>query len=545
MNKKRISQLSLGFSGIVCLSLLTLPALLSPISKNYNQTYLQNVEKRSSKPLPRISLNGFIDSSFYKKIDSFLVDQVAFRGILIQSYKFAEIKVLQENRIGAVDIGKDDWLHLRESYWNPNTQTEEEAYKAIQLLEEFLVRTRASNAEFRLVVAPDKQTIYPEYLSSKGIKDAEKTAKAREIFHAWFYQTEDKRVLNLWQKLLNHKLESKELVYIPGDTHHTYTGAMIMAREIIDSIQPGLWQDSDIKQVGQIPSYDLNLMLGLKDLKLSESFVLDVMEIQRPGVENIGCITQGKSNQCTTDLLVRSPSIQVISTSSNQSLISGKTLIIHDSFIKVFLRPSLAQFFEDVSFVHRNDLTSESFHQALQDYDYVILETVERSAFSANTSSRNLHTFNRLMRPPLSDAWVDPKATTVWRFDAKTAQQKIAADQSTQFTRTPRGLRVETSKASSSLAFRVDQLSASNRYIVRIDMATPVNTEAAFILGGKRKIFKPILAGENQVFFEFDGTEVGKWIGLAPGQKAQTYQISSIEIKNVSEVDAEVADDHP
>ena len=108
MDRKKFSKLGLSFSGVICLSLLTLPAVLSPISKSYNQTYLQDVEKRNSKSLPQVSLSSFINDSFYKKIDEFLADQVAFRGILIQSYKFAEIKLLKESRIGAVDIGKND-----------------------------------------------------------------------------------------------------------------------------------------------------------------------------------------------------------------------------------------------------------------------------------------------------------------------------------------------------------------------------------------------------------------------------------------------------
>lgn len=545
MDKKNVSKSGLNFSGIVCLSLLTLPAILSPISKSYNQTYLQNVEKRNPNLLPKAALDNLIDDSFYKELDNFLVDQVAFRGLLIQSYKFAEIKLLKESRIGSVDIGKSDWMYLRESYWNPKTQTEDEAYQAIQLLEDFLARTRQYNADFRLVVAPDKHTIYPEYLSSKGVNDIKKTARAREVFHSWFYQTDDERIINLWQKLSDYKSENEDLVYIPGDTHHTYTGAMIMAREIIDSIQPDLWQENAVQQVGQIPSYDLNSMLGLKDIKLNERFILDVMEVQRPDVKNVSCIVQGRQYQCTNDLFTRSPSIQSISASSSQSLIRGKTLIIHDSFVKGFLRPSLAQFFENVSFVHHNDLTSESFHQALQDYDYVILETVERSAFSAENSSRNLYTFNRLMRPPLSDAWVDPKAKSVWNFYPNRARQRIAADQSAQLTQTSDGLEITTSKAASSIAFKVGKLSASGRYIIRVDMTAPVNTETAMVLAGKRKIFKPILSGRNQVFFEFNGAEVGQWIGLIPGQKAQTYYIRSVEIKDVADVDAGIADDHP
>lgn len=556
---KKFSKASLNLSGLVCLSLLVLPVVLSPLSKDYNQNYLQVVEKRAPKPLPKLSVDDVVNDSFYKKLDGFLSDKVAFRGFLIQARKFAEIQFLQEDRFGRVDIGKHNWLYFRSSYWLPKEQTEEAARNTLHKLENFLEQADQYRADFRLVVAPDKHTIYPENLSAQGLRDVERTSAARKIFHDWFYQQQDARVINLWQALLTRKAESDELLYIPGDTHHSFAGAMVMARETVESIQPGIWRDEDVVKVGEEYSSDLSTLIGLHDIRITEDSIIDEFRVQRPGVkvekvtlegqefssleaaEQAICIDRNRPGNCTKNSIT-----QVISSSTGQPLIKGKTLIIHDSFIQGFLRPSLIQFFEDVSFVHHDNMTSESFHQALENYDHVILETVERSAFGVEGSWKNLYVLNKLMRPPLSDAWTDPKAKTVWRFDAQTKQQRMATGDTAQLKKTVHGLRVSAKQPSPRIAFKLGQLSSSRRYIVRLDMATPVTTEAAVTLaGGKGKIAKPALIGKNQIFFELQGSEMGDWIQISPGQSVQNYLIKSIEIRDVTDVDAAIADDQP
>lgn len=393
--------------GGICLFLLTTPILLFPVALHYNYSYLRSVEKRRPEKAPKIeSLAVFFDNDFYSKFDPFLSDRMAFRGSIIQTKRLIDVKLLRESRIGAVDIGQEvnqqHWMFLIQSYWDPAVQTEEAAREVVQLLNEFLVQSKQYKAEFRLAIAPDKHTIYPEYLNQKGRYDIQQTSNARKIFHDWFGQTNDSRIINLWSELLAEKKRTDALLYGPTDTHHTYVGAMVMLREIIESIDPSLWNEENIVPVGQKSIYDLNTKIGV----VNPDAPIDILEVQRPGVkvekvflgdqelENLSNYQEAIAN-ANRRLLARA-----VMSSQDQPLIPGKTLVIHDSFIHSFLRPSIMQFFEDVSFIHHSQVTSKMFETALKKYDYVILETVERHAFGNELAQDNVKVLNRLLTQP-------------------------------------------------------------------------------------------------------------------------------------------------
>ncbi len=403
INRKTCSDLL----GSICLSLLAIPILLFPVALNYNYFYLRKVEKRRPERVPKIeSLVIFFDNDFYSKFDLFLSDRIAFRGPIIQTKRLIDIKLLGENRISAVDIGQkvdqQYWMFLVQSYWDPAVQTEEAAHEVVQLLAKFLAQSEQYKAEFRLVIAPDKHTIYPEYLNRRGRYDIQQTSNARKIFHNWFNQTNDPRIINLWSELLVEKKKTDVLLYGPMDTHHTYVGAMVMLREIIESIDPTLWDEENIVPVGQKSIYDLNTRIGI----INPDAPIDILEVRRPGVEvkKVFLGNQELDNLESYQEAISNPNpnlfAQAIMSSQDQPLIPGKTLVIHDSFIHSFLRPSMMQFFEDVSFIHHSRVTPKMFRTALKKYDYVILETVERHAFGNELAQDNIKVLNRLLTQP-------------------------------------------------------------------------------------------------------------------------------------------------
>ncbi|MGI9432583.1 MAG: alginate O-acetyltransferase AlgX-related protein, partial [Myxococcota bacterium] len=326
------------------------------------------------------SPRDLLDAETFAGLSRALGDRLPYRGAVIAAKARVERSLLFVGSFGSVEVGRDGWLFFRGSF-GQTLGDEETMEHALVRLTAFLEQARGSRAELRVVVAPDKHTIYPEMLSERAQRDVARFAPARDRLHAYFGSGRDPRLIDLWSVYRRERARNSEPLYLADNTHFSATGALWMTREIVDSLQPGIWvaEDASTDSEQLLPS-DLTRMAGLRE----DPTRVALLEVVRPGVRLVRRELPGGGDSW-------SDPVHFVSSTSGRPLIGGRTLIVHDSFIGTFLRPPLRQFFEDVLFLHHMHVTPAQLERGLRHYDQIVFQVVERDTQSV---------FSRVLRPP-------------------------------------------------------------------------------------------------------------------------------------------------
>ena len=399
--------------GLLSAGMLLLPMGLIPLSIGMQPAYFERVEKRAPTAFPTLSPSTARDRQAVRAAYYAVRDRFPYKGSLVEAVRILDIYAFGKRRFNTADLGEENWTYYRESYWSPEV-SHADIQSTLATLEQFLGRLQArpqtDTAQVRLVIAPDKHTIYPEYLSEQGQIDRARTAEARQAVHDWFKaNSDDPRIIDMWSMIHRSKGQS-EYLYVPNDTHHSPMGAAVMAQAIVDSIDSKAWYRESIAAGAVTPYTDVAFNMGLfqHQLHVQESFTLysgvavrspqttvhsagKTFDSEATAIQQL-CADQGLPESCLQNNLT-----QYHQPASRHPLIAAKTLIVHDSFMNVFTKDILRPLFNDVSFIHHNVFTAEDLEASLSQYDYIVVQSSERLAFGTPKSSDN--TINRLFRP--------------------------------------------------------------------------------------------------------------------------------------------------
>ncbi|MBL4699367.1 MAG: hypothetical protein JKX70_11090 [Phycisphaerales bacterium] len=365
-------------SGILCLAAICAPIVIAPIRLKQSLNFVRDIENRQPNAFPEFTSPGnLIDKDWWASISRGFEDRVPFREQMIALDRAMHISGGNNQMSDKVALGVDDWLFLRHSLAKDQGSLDETEL-AIAVIEEFY-SNKTFKAELFVLVSPDKTAIYPEKLGDESRSEYETTLQQRAVLHDWFADSKLSNILDIWTPMLELKSQSADPVYEVGGSHFNSDGAMVMARVMIDAIDPTLWIDDDIINVWtrtQMP--ELAKMGGFWDRTETSTRT----QIKRPTVISTARWINHQSVVPNTKVPDGKGSdqisVRVTNTSDAARLIPGKALIIHDSAIGNYLRPTLIEFFADVEFMHFNDLTPESLRDALNAYDLVYFESVER-----------------------------------------------------------------------------------------------------------------------------------------------------------------------
>lgn len=194
-------------------------------------------EKRSPVERPD-SPNSWEEVKTYpKKFEAFFNDNYGFRKTLIFLYNRLSDKIFDESPIARVAIGKDDWLYFDNN--DSLLDAEGKAPLRKELIEKGIKsfyrnwhRAKSHNIDYLLVIAPDKSTIYPEFLP-EYIKPVDNHRMDKFLVDLK-KRYPDFPVLDLRPILL--KAKEKEIVYQKTDTHWNRRGAHFAYVEIMNEL---------------------------------------------------------------------------------------------------------------------------------------------------------------------------------------------------------------------------------------------------------------------------------------------------------------------
>jgi alginate O-acetyltransferase complex protein AlgJ len=230
-------------------------------------------ENRQLSPFPPLSLEADELTAFPERFNLYFNDHFGFRSALIRGQALAKVQWLKVSSSADVICGKADWLFYASedsiaSYRAMQPFSEEQLKSWKRALEGRRRWLAQRNVRYIFTVAPDKHTIYPEYMPEQ-IRPVREASRLDQLI-GYLKENSEVEVLDLRPVLLSAK--RRHPIYYQTDTHWNDYGALVAYQAIaramsqtLPAIQPLREADFEL-QTGRLPGGDLAGMLGLADV---------------------------------------------------------------------------------------------------------------------------------------------------------------------------------------------------------------------------------------------------------------------------------------
>lgn len=328
------------------------------------------LEARRVATLPRLDADSLGEPATYAAIDRWLADRFPARNQAVGAHAAIDYGLLGGSTTPNVIVGRDGWLFTRTELEPVCTFTPDQVLAA---LDRVAAALSERGLDVRLIVPPDKHTIYPdEVVSGSGLGEA-CTDDRRAAMGAGM-ATRPADAIELWAQIAAERAAHPDKpLYFRQDTHWTPLGAVIATRALVESLAPGVWDETQMPVEG-FASYntDLSRIMGLPAKERLPRLVV------RPGVD------VERTTVSTNVDLKNARDIGHYTVDPAAVAVEGRTLILYDSFFRTNER-RIAPWFRDSVWVHTSDLEeSPELAADLPAFDHVIIERVERSAYDVD-----------------------------------------------------------------------------------------------------------------------------------------------------------------
>lgn len=330
-------------------------------------------ENRLLATFPVLNLydkNTFVE--FPKKFDSYWNDHLPFRNFLKQTYEIINFKFFKISSSPRVIVGKNDgnekhtWLFYNDiNDGNPigdirgtNTINNEEMLKYYNVLTNNTEILKNKGIRLFYVVAPNKSTVYDEYLPKSINRVNEKSRN--DIFSNYLKEKNVDNYVFLKDILRNSKNE--QLLYFMLDTHWNDYGAFIGTREVLKKIN---------NDFGFYDSYEIISNGWKDDVGDLKTFMNIPISLEQPRVTV-------KTNYDDLFKVVSKTSVNnndVTITSNDNAKYDECIMLIGDSYRNAMI-PYIANMYKKCIFMNRISYSEELLNNCKP--DIIILEAVER-----------------------------------------------------------------------------------------------------------------------------------------------------------------------
>lgn len=294
------------------------------------------------------------------RLEKYFNQNFRLRDWLVHVNYWFRLNVAGEKDFHDVLLGNDGWLYYSgernlDYYQHTPLLSQSQITMMMDQLTETQKDLTKKNIKFLIVVAPNKETIYPEYLpaeiqQSGDVSILDQILKANKIYRL--------PIVDLRPALLEAKKDTQ--VYYRTDTHWNPEGAFAAYQEIADELQkmfPAIssYPMKEFRKTPEKISGDLAVMLTMKTELAEESWEMEPLFIRKAESTSFG---DGYHITSTTDV---------------SSL--PKAVIFRDSFYNG-LQPYLAEHFKQAILVRSFKVDMPLIDQ--EKPDVVILEIAER-----------------------------------------------------------------------------------------------------------------------------------------------------------------------
>ena len=326
------------------------------------------VENRPATDFSELSVSW--DS--FSTLSKFIADRIPFRSRAIKSDGWIDQHVFKEDpafgggAVPRVIHGEEGVLFLADDFDFPCT-SEITPTETVDNLSQFAHLIEDSGRKVIMTFAPNKSTLHQDLLPS--------SASSRECWQTFtndFYRalsTSDMPgYIDLRSALEKEIANTREYLFYRKDSHWDNAGVTTAIRQVVQQVKPEIWKQSQVLYKGVETYYgDLLKLEGQSDSDEAPRYI-----IKRPE------ITPGP----TTDFRPGDNIIvyqHYMNTGPVGELIEGKTLLLTDSF-GVRALPSIVPYFADLTVMHFDLDTPQSYIPLIQDADRVWIFEAERLA---------------------------------------------------------------------------------------------------------------------------------------------------------------------
>ena len=225
-----------------------------------------NVERLGLKP-PRFDGRALLNNDYYRSFDQYLNDSFSLRDPLVFGKRWLDYHLFNMTDTAAVHVGKQGWLYERETIDDfqkkacDNRSQIESLTLALHAVDHLL---STSGRRFIFTVAPNKSTIYPEYL---GFIPTD--GSCGHSHYDLLLEAFERHPLNHFVRLeerLRHSKNGGRWLYNPTGSHWNASGAAIAAEAIGEQIDQKVspnWSPNSYQKNSNDPFDLARQMLGL------------------------------------------------------------------------------------------------------------------------------------------------------------------------------------------------------------------------------------------------------------------------------------------
>ena len=352
--------------------LLCINSLLGVMPQNSKvKQEAENRENRELATKPKFTFHNY--NNYFSEYNIYFDDNFPFRNKWIYLNNLIDYKIFGKSSNADVIIGNEGWLfglYTLADYEKSNLYDEEELEV---LLADLLVTQQyfdERGIEFIFYVAPNKNTIYSEYMPGKeGVpKGPSRTEQAIQYIR----ENSDITVIYPKEEVLQAKAAYPDLqLYFKIDTHWNYMGAYWGTKPLLEKMgvktepfEQVTWEEIN-EPVLRWHGYDLAEMLGISEhLSVDTNYHLS-------GYTKNEVSSDGEAALIMSDFYGDERNY-------SNSKDKRKVYFARDSF-GVSMLPFLSAEFGEVYSVHKDKLDAKTIDE--ESPDIFIYEVVERNSF--------------------------------------------------------------------------------------------------------------------------------------------------------------------
>lgn len=340
---------------VLFLCVCVLPVIFS----NKKDGMISQVENRELASFPEIfDADGNINTEVKTGFNNWLNDNIGFRDNLMTLNTTFQFTLFDKINSSDVILGKDEWLFYQgeggisiQDYQAKNLYTEKQLKKFLKNVKELQKWCDDNDMEFVLMLMPNKEHIYREYMPD-GIQEIHKK-KNIDLVVEYIRENSDIKVVYPKEELL--KAKENYDVYYKYDTHWNDLGAYVGYKCLMnalgidplsfESIENRMYKEGDLVNMA---------MLSEMIEPYTENFIEYEGDVETLYNDNNANYAYEKFRSVNG---------------------KGKIFFMGDSF-RTSLKPMLARTFEYSDFVHRD---TKIFDEVLKEKpDVFVYEMVER-----------------------------------------------------------------------------------------------------------------------------------------------------------------------
>lgn len=348
------------------LTIILAPMLSSPFRLSSTDS---DAEKRNLARKPALNFRDYSYKTFIADYENYVKDNFGFREQLIRINNILKVKILNTSPSEKVILGKRGWLFYNsegeiDDYRGTNHFTKIELEQIKSNLEERTNWLKKKGINYYITIAPNKSTIYSEYLPS-NIKKYNKDSRLDQLV-SYLLKNSDVHIIDLRPALLDYK--DNYIIYKKYDTHWNSMGAFVGYSEIANLLK----RDSVISKTLDLDSYDIVSEREGGDL----ANMLSMNDLLQENIITLKPKNETLVKRAEVDAtLYPNPNLLVVN--ENNSISDGpKLLMYRDSFTSDMI-PFLSEHFSRSVFIWDHNFNTSLIER--ESPDVVISEVVERN----------------------------------------------------------------------------------------------------------------------------------------------------------------------